>query len=483
MIYLRTNTILPVKSVSIRRFILALGLSLGLAACDSDLRTDSVEGDPGSAMPPATPTPGSSAGQASNSDMTLQVGSGTVALVEGAQAISIPVSVTRTSATPRPVTLVAQGQTNADEQQLSWAFDDATLAANESSTNLILQLAIAPGPIVPQTRELRVTARDDTSSELTVALSLQVQPTDLADVYLLVGQSNTMGFSEDGSKQADTGEPDAPNARILQLNVTGNDDENFSTAADFTTPENLFNTGAPLSLAVDPLHDGFDSRIDGKGGTRIGFGLSFAKAALADTTADIYLVPAAWSDTGFCKRDTNRLPGIGWNATEKSNSALSGTLLHDRAIERTNIALAETGGILRGILWHQGEADSDDAACAQSYATNLTELVNSLRTQIDPDARGAIARGANSDVPFIAGTMSKGADARSDQLPFSDTKELVDAAHRNIGNLVNRADFVNNDDLVPPAYPCGEGSCVHFGAAAYREMGARYYDRLKALLQ
>jgi len=474
---MRADTILSVKTASLGRLALAASMALWLVACDSDLKTDTVEGAP---APPVVVPPGD--GQVSNNDVTLQVGSGAESIIEGGDAISIPITVTRTSATPRPVTLVAQGQTAADELQMSWQFDDASLAADESSTNLVLQLGIAARPITVQNRTFQISANDGNSPSLAVAFNIQVQPTSLNDVYLLVGQSNTIGFSEDGSKQALAGQPDAPDPRIQQLNVTGNDDENFTTSADFTDPDSLFNTGDPITIAIDPLHDGFDSRINGKGGSRIGYGLSFAKAALNDTTTDILLVPAAWSDTGFCKRITNRFTGIGWSATQKSNPALSGTLLHDRAIERTNIALEQSAGILRGILWHQGEADSDDAACAETYAANLAELVTSLRTNINVDARGAIARGPNSDVPFIAGTMSKGSDERGDQLPFNDSKVLVDAAHRNIANLVPLATFVNNDDLVPPGFPCGEGSCVHFGAAAQREMGQRYYDGLRDLL-
>ncbi len=478
------------KTVLSARLVLIACTALVLHACSSDLNSELAGGGSSEPIviapePDNTPavTPDTGAGQASNSEVNLQIGISSVLLVEGAEAVSIPVTVTRTSANPRTVTLTAQGATSTDERQMTWRFDDATLAANEDSTNLVIQLGIATGPISAQSRTFLITANDGNSTPLVATLDIQVQPTSLADVYLLVGQSNTIGFSLDGAKQDLPGQLDAPDPRISQLNVTGNDDENFGTAADFTNPASVHNAGQPVTPAVDPLHDGFDTLINGKVGTKIGFGLSFARAALVNTTADILLVPAAWSDTGFCSRDTNRLPGIGWSATQNSNNAFAGTLLHDRAITRANVALAETGGILRGILWHQGEADSDNPVCAQAYAANLTELVTSLRTNIDQDARGAVARGSNSDIPFIVGTMSMGADATSNQIPFTDTKNLVDAAHRTIANLVTNSSFVNNDDLVPPAFPCGEGSCIHFGATAYREMGQRYYDRLNALLQ
>lgn len=465
-----------------QRILLVLCLCLALASCNSDLQTEPTLDNDGSTTSPPSIPPTGSAGVASNEKLSLQVGTGEITLEEGADAISIPVTITRTATDIGNVQLSAAGASAADSDLMTATFTDASLTAGESTSSLALELAIDALPIQPQVRTWVVTASVDGLAVLSTELDIAIVPTSRPDLYLLVGQSNMIGFSEDDSKQAGPGGADAPDDRIKQLNVTGNDGENFSTAADFTNSSSQFNAGMPASLAVDPLHDGFDANVNGKRGQRIGPGLSFAKRALADTTADIYLVPAAWSDTGFCKRNTNRLPGMGWNATAKNNSALAGTLLYERAVLRANIALSQTNGVLRAILWHQGEADSDEAACAQSYAENLAELATALRTNIDQDARGAVARGPNAELPFIVGTMSMGADANSDQTPFTDTKQLVDDAHRNIANLIPLADFVNNDDLVPPAYPCGEGSCVHFGAAAQREMGSRYYDRLIGLL-
>lgn len=457
-------------------FLLAL-----LAGCNSDVNTPINE-------------PGPNENQEvmyNGTSPAIQLASNTpVTLVEGGNRLSIALNITRavgmsgpgTGPEAGPVSLSARVDSPTDERDLSWEFEQVRLQSNESKTNLFLQLDIGARAIQAHTRTLLLSASDGVSPTSSTPLNINIEPTDKPDVYLIVGQSNAVGFSEDNSKSAEAGQADAPNERIFQLNVTGNDDSNFASPEDFTQAPALYNQGAPLTPAVDPLHSGYQSELNGKPGERIGFGLSFAKQALTDTTSQIYLVPAAWSDTGFCKRSTNQLPGLGWNATEKNNTALSGTLLHDRAIARANIALELTDGILRGILWHQGEADSDNASCANLYADNLAELASSLRTNIAADARGPGARSANADIPFIVGTMSKGADSRGNQLPFSPNKMIVDAAHRNIANTIPLSGFVNNDDLVPSAYPCGEGSCVHFGAEALREMGTRYYQELTTLL-
>ena len=490
------------KTQPLRHILLALAISLAITACGSgDINGPVATPDTTPDTPPDTDTtpdtppdtdttpdnppdtPPATGGAGSNGDYTLLIGTGSVVVVEGGPAVSVPVEIVRNDGHDDTVTLAAEGQTPEDIRQLFWQFEDASISADESSTDLILQLDLSRQPILPENRVLRIIAADANLTPIVVNLTLAIQPTSAPDIYLLAGQSNMVGFSEANARLDGPGEPDEPFERIQQLNVTGNDQENFGSEPNFTDPASQAAFEPRYVAALDPLHDGFDTNIQSKEGTFIGPGLSFAKRALEETTAEIFLVPAAWSDTGFCRRGTNAFPTLGWLTFNVGDDSFSGSLLHDRAITRTNLAIEETGGILRGILWHQGEADSDDGLCAAAYEQNIRDLVNSLRSNIIVDARGPIARGPDSDVPFVVGTMSKGSDERGDQLPFNDFKTIVDGVHRNIANVVPNADFVNNDDLVPPAFPCGEGSCIHFGAAAYREMGARYYDRLRALQQ
>ena len=167
---------------------------------------------------------------------------------------------------------------------------------------------------------------------------------------------------------------------------------------------------------------------------------------------------------------------------ETDEQALGGTLLADRALTRLNTALQDTGGILRGILWHQGEADSNNTVCAERYESNVISLANRIKREAFEDARGQGARGDNAPVPFILGTMTRGNDERGDFSQYSDTKQRVDNAHRNLPNILPLSDIATADDLVPPAFPCGQSSCVHFGAAAYRELGVRYYQALNRVI-
>jgi len=461
-----------------RRLLPSLFCSvLLLSGCSGDENTSDENGQPTASDTPVIQGP---VGASDNGRFALTSATETVTVLEGGDAVAIDLNLTRRAGFDGAVTLAAGTPVAADGAALSWSFSDERLSANESASRLQVTLAIGARPLQPEQRALRISATDGSGTPVELDLTLQVQPTAAPDIYLLIGQSNMVGFSLSDARQALPGEPDAPDPRIRQLNPTGNDPGNFVDPIDFT--DDSIVADPTLTIALDPLHDGFNPATDSKGGQFIGAGLSFAKAALDDTTADIVLVPAAWSDTGFCARSTNLLPGVGWLPRPLADPAFAGTLLHDRAIARANLAIEQSGGVLRGLLWHQGEADVGDPTCAAAYADNLAAMVASLRTNIDADARGPAARGAAADIPFVVGTMSMGSDARGSQVPFGAAKQQVDAAHRNVALAIPSSAVVNNDDLVPPAFPCGQSSCIHFGAAALREMGARYYDQLRQVI-
>ncbi len=449
--------------------------------CNSDIEpagtagsTAGTTGGSTSGGTDGTASSGTNTGGDNNGQYSIILSNNNLNLSEGS-AITVDIQVQRSAGYTGRVSLALAGASPSDLDKIGWQFTDSDIDSNETTTRLNINLDYGPLPAQRETRTLRIVGTDGRNQSAAV-LNIQTVPTDLPDVYLLIGQSNMVGSSELGAKQSAPGQPDAPDPRIMQLNVTGNDGQNFDSTSAFTSESNIAVGVQLFTPAIDPLHVGYDSRINGKEGTKIGMGLRFAKRAMNDTQAQIILVPAAWSNTGFCRVDDRTLfPGqLGWNAVSSNNTALSGTLLHDRAIARANLALRESGGILRGILWHQGETDSNNAACAQAYEQNLAALVRSLRTNIIADARGTQARGPNANVPFVVGSMSRGG-AYSD---FSDTKTIVDGVHRNIAQIVPFSAFVTNDDLIPPDYPCGEGDCIHFGSTSLREMGSRYYDFL-----
>lgn len=449
------------------------GQTDGGVTTDTGSDSGGSSGDGNSA--PLSPTDG---------NFVLDLPTAAVTLTEGEAPVSVRIAIDRSSTHDGQVQLTVD-DTAGDADGLAFSFENSILDAGQNETTLSVSMPIAARPRQPGSRTLSIIARDGSgNASQTSQVPVEFAPTNRPDIYLLAGQSNMLGSSDEDARLAGAGQPDAPDARIFQLDVTINDQMRFPTQAAFTDIARIAPTDQRIVTALDPLHDIYDRGKNTKSGTTIGLGLSFAKAALSDTTANIVLVPTAWSDTGFCTRDSNRFEGMGWFGTAPDSDEFAGTLLHDRAVARANLAIAETGGILRGILWHQGEADSDDLVCGNAYADNLAAMVASLRSSIAPDARGAAARGADADIPFIVGTMSKGADGRAPALaPFGEAKALVDSAHRNVAQLVSLSSVVDADDLVPSnGYPCGQGSCIHFGPEALRELGARYYERLSDLL-
>lgn len=414
-------------------------------------------------------------------------------LIEG-DTITIPVTIDRVNGHDESVSLGIQQSESADELLIT-ALDRVAFQPGETQATLNATFLHGRKRTTEQQRSITVTATDSFGSSQ-IEVVLNIRPTLLPDIYLLVGQSNMVGFSEFDAKDVSPGGLDEPNPLIEQLNVTANDTVTFDSVTQFGNPD--AQTGFPdFVVAEDPLHTSSDPSLSEKVGTMVGMGLTFAKRALInDGNHRIVLVPAAWSSTGFCNTgeflssfsdgpDFIADGELGWNAFPLTDPVFGGTTLFERAVLRTNIAIQRKQGILRGILWHQGESDGDNAVCAAAYAENLATMVSEFRTRIIADARGPMARGAESDVPFIAGTMSRGSDFRGDFSFLSDSKQIVDNVHRTIGaeGLIPHYGVAILDDVIPAnGFPCGEGSCVHYGSEAYREIGNRYFATLQDLL-
>lgn len=417
--------------------------------------------------------------QAPTGDFELRTSARDLVLVEGDESgVTIPISLDRKNGHQVPVQLSIDGASDDDVAFISGSFSELTLTPDSDSSQVTLRLAIADLPIAAQQRAFIITASDGVDQDKT-RVQINVQPVNAPDVYLLIGQSNMVGFSGDGTRQSYDGGPDATNPRIKQLNVAKNDQyETFTRARDFTSatvniiPPAIVTAADPLHVPEDPYNTYGKDDLE-----YIGLGLSFAKAALPNTSQEIVLVPAAWSGSAFCDNEDG--PIGQWNAGPVDDASLGNSWLFERAVTRTNLALAETGGILRGILWHQGESDANDR-CASTYSANLQLLVRELRSQIDTDQRGDNLRQPDANIPFVVGTMSRGDDERGELSAYGPSKQLIDDVHRSLLNEISHVGVSNHDDLIPAnGFPCGNTSCVHFGAGALREIGSRYNTALR----
>ncbi len=224
-------------------------------------------------------------------------------------------------------------------------------------------------------------------------------------VYLLMGQSNMAG------RGALDATPPEANPRILSL-----------------SPE-----GAWVH-ARDPLHVKIGRTEPG-----VGPGLAFALAMLAtDPESAIGLVPCA----------------VGGSPLKRW---VKGGDLYQQALARARTAAA--AGTLKGVLWHQGETDSDKQDSAETYGARLVQMFADLRHDLE-----------RPDLPIVVGQL--GEFLSKEKHPYVDT---VRASIARIPASVPRTAFVDSAGLGH------KGDSLHFDTAGARELGKRYAAAMQAL--
>ena len=129
---------------------------------------------------------------------------------------------------------------------------------------------------------------------------------------------------------------------------------------------------------------------------------------------------------------------------------------YDDAIARTQ--LAQQSGVLEGILWHQGESDSNEHdACM--YLDRLETLIARLRSVLN--AAGA---------PFVAATLGDFVVSRN---PWA---QVVNNALLALPQRVRQTACVETAGLKHI------GDNLHFDGASARELGRRYAQAMAKLL-
>lgn len=249
---------------------------------------------------------------------------------------------------------------------------------------------------------------------LSFTLSAQEKPFDL---YLLIGQSNMAGRG--AVEPIDT---------IVDLRV-------------FTLDKN--DNWVP---AQDPIH--FDKSVAGVGLGRT-FGIEMAKA---NPAKKIGLIPCA---VGGSPIDSWK-PGAFEEATK--------THPYDDMEIRLKKAL-ETG-TLKGILWHQGESDSNPEKC-YVYGEKLETLIQRVRIL-----------GENENAPFVAGEFGR-FKIKSNKKLYPDLHpapaKVVKKATKQVVKKDGNAAFVKSNGLHH------KGDNTHFDAKSYRIFGKRYAKAIKDL--
>ena len=223
-------------------------------------------------------------------------------------------------------------------------------------------------------------------------MALGAPPTEL-DLFLLAGQSNMAGRG------------------VLDVQ-------------DQAPIEGVFALNKELAWtpAVDPLH--WDKPI-----AAVGLGRSFAAALKKYGAAgQVGLIPAAFGGTSL----EEWKPG--------------GKLFTDAVLRAKAAAPA---GRVRGILWHQGEAECGREETARTYGARFAVIVAALRAELGAE-----------DLPLVVGQL--GGFYKGQFAPVVN-EQLATAPL-----WVPRTGFVSSAGLGH------KGDEVHFDSAGLRELGRRY---------
>ena len=144
-----------------------------------------------------------------------------------------------------------------------------------------------------------------------------------------------------------------------------------------------------------------------------------------------------------------------------------GTAVYKNSLKK--IAFAKKYGVIKGILWHQGESDTVRLKLAASYGANLHKLIKDLRTDI-----------SQPNLPFIAGNLAEFYGTGKEHNAQQRVKQInmVKTALRNLPKEIKNTAFVETYGLKSV-----DNSMVHFNRQSYIILGQRYAAAFEKLQQ
>jgi len=178
--------------------------------------------------------------------------------------------------------------------------------------------------------------------------------------------------------------------------------------------------------AKEPLH------TDKPNLAGIGLGMSFAETLQGTFDKKIGLIPCAYGGTSLSQ----------WQ---------KGGFLYDTAVSTTKEALKNSR--IKGILWHQGESDSDKLETAESYKERFLPFINSLLSEIP-----------NANIPIILGELGEFL-LHYQECNYS---HIVNKQLRDLCEAESQFAYVSSKGLTD------NGDFLHFNAKSLRKLGNRY---------
>ena len=254
-------------------------------------------------------------------------------------------------------------------------------------------------------------------SQVTIAQNWDI-PANKKDfhIFLLMGQSNMSGYAPllPGDKDS------IP--QVLFIPTTGQS-ENYA-----------WKPGA------HPLHNR-------RGTDRFGLGIDFAKTyLLAHPDVTVGFIPVA-------------------NGGSAIAGLQKGTNVYKDAMAKAK--WAKSIGVIKGVLWHQGESDTVKKTLSDSYQSKLDKLVTDVRVDLEQDS-----------LLFIAGNLAEFYGTSSDHNAPDRVERIVQirSTLRDLPNRMSFTGFVESTDL-----KSFDKHNVHFDRDSYITFGKRYAKRYLAL--
>jgi len=234
------------------------------------------------------------------------------------------------------------------------------------------------------------------------------QPDPNFHIYLLVGQSNMAGRGPMTTEYSSQSHPN-----LLTLNQNNE-----------------------WVSASHPLH--FDKPKIAGVGPGLAFGIEMAKA---NPSVKIGLIPCAVGGTAIESWEPSAMDRV----TKKYP--------YDDAVARVRTAMKS--GVIKGIIWHQGEANSTPER-SPDYLKNLETLIGRLRK---------IA--GDENIPFVAGELGQ----------YRDRYKLINDKLQLLPEKVRNTALATSEGLTH------KGDNTHFDAASATELGKRFAAQMILLQQ
>ncbi|HUT45467.1 MAG TPA: sialate O-acetylesterase [Sedimentisphaerales bacterium] len=195
----------------------------------------------------------------------------------------------------------------------------------------------------------------------------------------------------------------------------------------------VLNQNDEWELAKDPLH------FDKPGIVGVGPGLAFGKAMAGyKKRVRIGLIPCAAGGSPISSWTKG-----GYHDQTKSHP-------YDDAVRRARAAMQS--GVLKGIIWHQGESDSKPEKI-QVYQAKHVELIAGFRQDL-----------GDEEIRFVVARLG---DFYVERNPDAESINRI---------LANIPDKIENTACVDVSGLTHKGDVLHFDTRSSRELGGRYAE-------